>query len=214
MGSLEGRHIRPMISAARALLLLGVAAILAQLAVAQQSTKTTIEEPSVITLANLYKQADTVAIVRVVSGDAENYGIAVYKAEIVKSFKGAAAGEKIFFGPYVGESIGSEYILFLRNVTQSIAPGSTSSINYGTIHYSEVFDEGYSSMTSSYECVFSGKTINERCDYGVRVCTDYITLPKSMPTSPSSTEDTPFGCRWVRKEALISLIATLGDSNK
>ncbi len=204
-----------MTSARRGLLLLGVVATLAQLTWAQQSNRVTITEPSVITLTNLYRQADTVAVVKIVSGDAENYRFAVYKAEVVKSFKGAATGETVYFGPYLGERIGWEYILFLRNVIQPVAPKTTSNVSYGTIRYSEVFDEGYSSMIISYKCVFDGKTIAEQCDYGVRVCTDYIVLPKSTPTSqPMKKDDAPFGCLWVRKQAFISLLGTLAESRK
>ena len=203
-----------MTPARRMLLLLMVAISSAQLTWAHGPEKVTVTEPSVINLASLFKQADTVALVRVVSGDAENYRIAIYKAKVVKSFKGVAAGESIYFGPYVGERIGWEYVLFLRNVTEPLAPRITSSLNYGTIHYSEVFNEGYSSMMTSYECVFDGRTAAEQCDDGVRVCTDYIVLPKSTPTFPPMTEGTRFGCRWVRKQAFISLVGTLGDSKR
>ncbi len=69
-------------------------------------------------------------------------------------------------------------------------------------------------MEISYECVFDGKDIAQRCDYGVRVCTDYIKLPKSMPTFPPMTEETPFGCRWVRKSVFLSLLDTLANPRK
>jgi hypothetical protein len=203
-----------MTSALRKFFLFTAVVISVQLTEAQQPEKVTITEPAVIDLASLFKQADTVALVKIVSGDAENYGITVYKAQVVKSFKGKPAGESVYFGPYVGERIGWEYILFLRSVTQPIAPKSTSSVSYGTVHYSEIFNEGYSSMMTSYECVFDGKTAAEQCDDGVRVCTDYIVLPKSTRTFQPMTEDTPFGCRWVRKKAFLSLLGTLGDSKK
>jgi hypothetical protein len=50
-------------------------------------------------------------------------------------------------------------------------------------------------MVTSFECVFDEKDIAQQCDNGVRVCTDYIKLPKSMPTFPPITEETDFGCR-------------------
>lgn len=203
-----------MTATPRSFLLIPVIVIFAQLTLAQQSKKITITEPGVINVASLFKQADTVALVRVVSGDAENYSVAIYKGEVIKSFKGAAAGKFLFFGPFIGERLGWEYVLFLRDVNKPISPKTTSSANYGTVHYAEVFNQGYSSMMSSYECVFDGKDTAEKCDYGVRVCTDYIVLPKSMHTFPPMTKDAPFGCRWVRKQAFISLLETLGDSKK
>ncbi len=191
------------------LLLLMVAVLPPRVISVQKSKTATITEPAVINLERLFKQADTIALVKIVSGDAENYKITVYKGRVIKSFKGSSEGESIYFGPYVVERIGWEYILFLRSVTQPIAPNSTSNASYGTIRYSEIFNEGYTSMMTSYECVFDGNTTAERCGDGVRVCTDYIVLPKSMPTFPPMTEETSFGRRWVRKQNFISLLGTL-----
>jgi len=163
-------------------------AISPSLTLAQQPQEVTNAEPGIYNLADLFKRADTVALVKVVSGDTENYKVAIYKATIVKSFKGGAAGDIVFFGPFIGERLGWEYILFLRKVANPIAPEKSASANYGTIQYAEVFNQGYTSMMTSYECVFDGKEIAQRCDYGVRVCTDYIKIPESMPTFPPETK--------------------------
>ena len=203
-----------MTSTFRKFFLFIAAVILAHLTGAQQPETVTITEPAVINLASLFKQADTVALAKVVSGDAEHYEIAVCKAEVAKGFKGAAAGQIVYFGPCIGHRLGWKYVLFLRGVAQPIAPKTASSANYGTIHYSEIFNEGYSSMMTSYECVFAGKTSAQQCDDGVRICTDYIVLPKSTPTFPPLTENTSFGCRWVREKAFLTLLGTLGDSKK
>jgi hypothetical protein len=64
-----------------------VSAISAQLTSAQQSKELAISEPGVYELSDLFKQADTVALVSIVSGDTESYSTAVYKAEVVTSFK-------------------------------------------------------------------------------------------------------------------------------
>jgi hypothetical protein len=109
----------------RMLLLVIVSAISAQLTSAQQSKELAISEPGIYELSGLFKQADTVALVSIVSGDTESYSTALYKAEVVTSFKGAAAGETVYFGPYVGERLGWEYILFLRNVSEPINPRTT-----------------------------------------------------------------------------------------
>ena len=52
---------------------------------------------------------------------------------------------------------------------------------------------------------------SEECDYGVRVRTDYIKLPKSLRAFPNSGNDPPFGCRWVRKNLLTSVLDELGE---
>jgi hypothetical protein len=203
-----------MAATQRMLLLIAVAAISAQLISAQQSKEVSITEPGIYELAGLFKQADTVAIVRVMAGDAEAYNVAVYKAEVVKSFKGAAAGDTVYFGPYAGTRLGWEYILFLRKVPGPIEPKSPLNAGFGTIHYAEVFDEGYSSMEASYQCAFDGRDTSQKCDYGVRVCTDYIKLPRATATFPPVTEETPFGCRLVRKTVFISLLEGLTNPGK
>jgi hypothetical protein len=203
-----------MTAALRTLLLVAVIVISVQPTSAQQSNSVTLTEPGVINLASLFKQADTVALVKIVSGDTENYDVAVYKGVVVSSFKGTATGDTLYFGPYRGDRLGWEYVLFLRKVAKPIAPKTNSSANYGTISYAEVFNEGYSSMMTSYECVFDGKETAQQCDYGVRVCTDYILLPKSTRTFPPVTESTPFGCSWVRKPAFMSLLSSLASSKK
>jgi hypothetical protein len=185
--------------------------ITARLTSAQQTVQVVPVEPDIIKLENLFVKSDTVALVKVVSGDTENYAAAVYKAEVIQSFKGAAVGETIYFGPYEGVRLGWEYVLFLRRAAKPLAPKTTAKVSYGTVNYSEVFNEGYSSMETSYECVFDGKEIAEHCDNGVRVCTDYIVLPKSLRTFPPLAEETAFGCRWVRKTAFISVLESLRD---
>jgi hypothetical protein len=181
---------------------------------AAQSQSVTITEPGIYKIGDLFKAADIVAVVKVLSGDTENYGHAVYKGEVIQGFKGAQPGAMIFFGPFIGEKLGWEYVLFLRNSPKPITPKTTANAAYGTIPYSEIFNEGYSSMQSSYECVFDGKDIAQQCDHAVRVCTDYIELPKSIPAFPPEENDPPFGCRWVRQAQLVSLLGTLAVTNK
>jgi hypothetical protein len=198
---------------ARRMVVLFLAVLTSAWAYAQSQT-VTITEPGIYEVGDLFKAADVVALVKVVSGDAENYDYAVYKGEVVQSFKGSQRGTIIYFGPFVGNKLGDEYVLFLRNVAEPITPKTTATASYGTIHYSKVFNQGYSSLETSYECVFDGKEVVQHCDYGVRVCTDYIKLPKSIPAFPHEENDPPFGCRWVRKAVFISLLDTLANPNK
>ena len=171
-------------------------------------------EPGVFQLAHLFSRADRVALVKVVSGTTEAYDIPIYKAQVEKAFKGAAAGETIYFGPYIATELGSEYILFLRDKSNAIAPKTKADVGYGTVHYSEVFDEGYSSMRTAYLCAFGGPSAKQQCDYGVRVCTDYIKLPKSLPAFPDGDNDPPFGCRWAKKDAFIFVLEELSGKRE
>jgi hypothetical protein len=113
-----------------------------------------LSEPGLYQLADLFRHADRVALVNVISGTTEAYDIAIYKAQVVEGFKGLSAGEIVYFGPYIATELGTEYILFLRDNPKAIEPRAKADAGYGTVHYSEVFDEGYSSMRTSYECVF------------------------------------------------------------
>jgi hypothetical protein len=189
-------------------------ALLSATVAAQSSREVTVTEPGAYTIGDLFKNADLVAVVKVLSGDTENYEHAVYKGEVVKSFKGVSTGATVYFVRFVGERLGWEYFLFLRNDAKPLAPKAGAGASYGTIRYSEIFNQGYSSLESSYECVFDGKEIAQKCDYGVRVCTDYIKLPKSISAFPPEESDPPFGCRWARKTAIVSLLDTLAASKE
>ncbi len=125
--------------------------------ISAQSQSVTITEPGVYKVSELFKAADIVALVKIVSGDAESYDRAVCRGEVIQGFKGVPRGVAIYFGPCVGKKLGWEYVLFLRNATKPIAPKKAATASYGTVPYSEVFNEGYSSMETSYECVFDGK---------------------------------------------------------
>jgi hypothetical protein len=179
---------------------------------AQQPKEVTVTEPGKIELAQLFKAADIVATVRIVSGDTENYTTAMYKAEVKRSFKGTNAGENVYFGPYIGFKLGGEYLLFLRNAKVPAVPKEATAM-YGIVHHGVVFNEGYSSMAVSYECVFDGKDVGQQCDYAVRVCTDYTILPQYIRTFPPGSKETPFGCRWTRRSAFESLVGQIAASS-
>ncbi len=189
-------------------------AVLMSASVDAQTQPVTITEPGIYKIGDLFKAADVVALVKIVSGDVENYECAIYKGEVIQSFKGIQRGTIIYFGPFIGQKLGDEYILFLRNVTEPITPKTTAIPSYGTIRYAKVFDQGYSSMEISYHCVFDGREIAQQCDSGVRVCTDYIKLPKSIPAFPPEENDPPFGCRWVRMRLFSGLLDTLANPKK
>jgi len=181
--------------------------------IARAQTTVAITEPRIFTLQSLFAQADTVALVKIVAGDTENYGVTVYKATVAESFKGPAAGEVIYFGPHAGRKIGSDYVVFLQNTATPKSPKTNSTSSYGTIRYSVDFDEGYATMETSYQCVFPGKD-TERCDNAVRISTGYIRLPKSIAAFPPISEVTDFGFRWVRKNEFLALLRGLRGDGK
>lgn len=166
-------------------LLLGIA----PLAITQsREVAVAITEPSTFPLSRLFAYADKVAVVKVVAGTTEAYDVTMYKGEVVKAFKGVSAGQVVYFGPYMRTEIGAEYVLFLKDQVEPMQPKNNAS-GYGTVRYSKVFDEGYSSMLISYECVFDGASPSQQCNYAVRVCTP-ITFccrrhsPPHIPKAP------------------------------
>jgi hypothetical protein len=166
-------------------------------------------EPGVYRIADLYRSADQVALVKVLSGDTESYEDAVYKGQVLKAFKGVSAKVTLYFGPFDGMKLGSEYLLFLKKQQAALKPKQDGH-GYGAVQYSKIFNEGYSSMLISYECVFDGNSPRESCQDAVRVCTDYIKLPKGVKTTPPESNDPPFGCRWVKRDQFISILEELG----
>src|SRR5262245_14893632 len=66
-----------------------------------------------VELETLFKEADVVAFVRVLAGDAENFDVAIYKAEVLSPFKGCTNKQVVYFGPFVKYEIGGEYLVFL-----------------------------------------------------------------------------------------------------
>ncbi len=178
---------------------------------AQQNIE--ISEPRTVTIAELYKQADVVAVVKVLSGDSEGYDVTVYKAKVLTAFKGVAAGEQLFFGPLVGYEVGGEYVAFLRRAKVDPKPQRQGgiAIGYGQFDvFYLIMYQGYSMMPLRYECVFDGKVPDQSCDYGVRVNTDQVKLPPVTKTFPqTSKDDFTDANRWVRKDVFLRLVDSL-----
>jgi len=184
------------------------------LSVSAQPQTVTISEPAPVKVGDLLKQADLVAVIRIVSGDTEHYTSAVYKAEVLQPFKGVETGGTIYFGPFVKYGLGGEYLVFLRHSEKGIEPNQpvgVSGLDYGPIpSFYLVMYEGYGALPIEYDCVFDGKEIAQQCDYGMKVNIHQVVLPQSLKTYPSSTkgsfsEDT----RWVRKTAFLSFMQTI-----
>ena len=122
---------------ARSRFLLNIAVLLmmAPFGFAQSEDSITLKEPAVFKLSRLYSYADRVVLVKVLAGTTEAYDITIYKGQIVTAFKGGAAGEEIYFGPYDRTELGGEYILFLMNAKEPLRP-KENAIGYGTIKHS------------------------------------------------------------------------------
>ncbi len=181
---------------------------------AQGQVKATVTDPSPITMEALFEQADLVAVVRILSGDTEHYKTAVYKAEVLQPFKNGTKGSTIFFGPFEGYGLGQELVVFLRRSKNGAVPnqqGRAPGLSYGSVAILYlVMYGGYSALDVKYECVFDGKEVSERCDYGVRINTAQVKLPRNIKTYPSSTRgDSSQDTNWVRRRVLIAYLNSL-----
>lgn len=162
-----------------------------------------------VKLADLFKQADLVALVKVVSGDGENYPVVVYKATILTAFKGAVAKETIFFGPFESFGVGNQY---LNKSALEVRPEEHASVSsYGVLPvFYRIMYDGFSVPPSGYECVFDGKVITEQCDYSVKLNPEQIILPQGVEDFPPGDAGPLTNyCKWVRKSVFIGLLEKL-----
>jgi hypothetical protein len=185
--------------------------LMSALALAQETRTITISEPGTVALRDLFHQADVVALVQIISGDSENYETAVYKSKVLTGFKGSSAGQLLFFGPFIGYEVGSEYIAFLRRakVGPKVQATDVPTLNYGelgTFHL--IMYEGYSILPIRYACIFGGKEIKDQCGYGVRVNTYQVVLPSSIKTFPRKPNDAD-DRKWVRRDEFLRLVDSL-----
>jgi hypothetical protein len=171
-----------------------------------------ISEPALVTLPDLFKQADAVAVVQILSGDSENYATAVYKSKVVEMFKGPVRAS-LFFGPFIGYRIGSEHVAFFRRAKTApkLQSRAASSLAYGPLAvFHLIMYEGYSIMPIEYVCAFEGKEIAQQCDYGVKVNTVHVELPSGTQTFPRASSDgSEDANKWVRKDDFIRLLVSL-----
>lgn len=171
-----------------------------------------ISEPATVAIKDLFKQADVVAVVQILSGDSENYESAVYKSKVLTAFKGTDVGQQLFFGPFIGYEIGGEYVAFLKRakVAPKVQPRDGPIMAYGPLEaFHLIMYQGYSIMPLRYECAFDGKDPAQTCDYGVRVNTDQVKLPPAVRTFPrTGNDDLAASNRWVRKDVFLRLLGT------
>ena len=177
-------------------------------------TCTTITEPGAVKIENLWKQADFVAVVQILSGDTEHYPIAVYKAKVITPFKNASTGQIIYLGPFTTYRLGGEYLAFLRQSKDPVSPkDGDAPLSYGTLQtVLRIMYEGYSFMDIDYACVFDGKNTNERCDYGIKISTEKVLLPKSIKTFPDGTSGGAGEHSWVRRDKFLKFLERFVES--
>jgi len=168
-----------------------------------------LTEPPILTLEQLFRRADVVALVEIVSGDAEHYRQAVYKAKVVAGYKGARSGQTIGFGPYIGHEIGTNYVLFM---TRTSPPRVTASKGEEGVKpvaepFYGVMLEGYGSMQVDYVCVFDDQ-VGSPCGEGASVGW-HVELPEVTKLFDRGSGGIHPGRSWVHSRDLQLLLEKL-----
>jgi hypothetical protein len=161
-----------------------------------------ISEPASVSIKDLWKQADLIAVVQIVSGDTEHYKTAVYKAKVLRPLKGATAGQTVYLGKFIGYKLGGEYLAFLRS-PRGVSEPIGGAQGYGSVEVFQIMYEGYSFMGIEYECVFDALE-KHRCDEGVVISTEQVRLPKKIKTYPLGTNGGGGPHYMVRKDAFLN----------
>jgi len=198
-----------------ALVLLGASASIAQ----QGKTITvTTTDPASVTIEDLFKQADLVAFVEVLSGDSENYDQVLYKARVIKGFKGAVPEQPIYFGPFISYGIGSEYLVFLRKGSTTVGALASASAKSKPLLFDSnqltfsVMYEGYSVMPVRFECVFEKA---QQCDYGVKLNTRQVILPKELNQFHEEFDESGDSARrFVKRKSMEAFLRKLESTSK
>lgn len=181
----------------------------------------TISDPASVSFKRLFQQADLVAFIRIRAGDADNYKDTLYKADVVVAYKGTREHDTIYFGPFIGYGIGNEYLVFLRKTPTTIDDLTKANLQSAVIPfvgkepYFSVMYGGYSVMHVEYVCVFDGKNPQEKCDYGIRINVEQVTLPATLRRFPPDRKNSFVPeVRHVRRSAIETELSTLKTDSK
>jgi hypothetical protein len=168
---------------------------------------------ALIPVEELFKEADTVVIVEVVSGQMlENFCGAKYKARIVHNFKGIDS-EFLHFGHYPGYEIEGRYLLFLTNpdrwYTQLSTTNSTAEAAVEEFHKKcdEVLDINRVMHTGAGALEIT-KSPNE-----VVVHTEYIVFPESVPSRSAEFDKCGAVSKyvWIREKLAIEYLESIAN---
>ncbi len=157
-------------------------------------------------LADLFGQSDVVACISFRTGAIDDRQLVTQGVNVLLVFKGVNLSEPLFL-VRDKQMTGGEYFVFLRETFNDGGPGMKTKalLIDGKLVSAYKPIARPAIMRVEHVCVFD-KEPNGPCDYGVKVPTE-ITLPEGLKTySPEPTEKPNDGVRWVRRDALISVL--------
>jgi hypothetical protein len=188
-----------------------------ELTIANLEEVIVLTEPAVLAIEELFRKADVVALVRILAGDMEGYQepiYAVYKAEVLTGYKGVKSGGTLSYGPFVGGSIGKEYVLFLSKVAPPVRIGAQSAqvASDASSPFYGVMLDGCGSLDAGYVCVFEERG-GTPCADGLHLCW-HVTLPKTVKLYDKGSEGISPGQSWAHREEVLAVLEKLSKSSE
>ena len=183
----------------------------------QNASATTLPH---IPIADLFAEADVVALVEVTEGHLlgegkDNCG-AKYRATVTEGLKGVDSGSVLEFGQYIGYEIGNRYLLFLTKPGRSYEPkmsinGELESARQAAIRkclpqwtFFRVMHSGNGALPVNWSTQFDYKD-------SVRIPLRYVGVPESVPQKPAMPSDNEefSSVFWVRLDDLLTMLRSL-----
>lgn len=154
----------------------------------------------------LYAEADFVGFVQVLSGEFKEYTGAVYRGKILNVLKGSTDETEIYFGPFSGYGIGSEYLLFARKTDKTLdghwsqADRPMIPLHYpSAAPYFTIMFEGFGMMPVQYVVGLDGS--------GIEIAS-HIKLPTTLKDNIVRSENRD----WISKNTLAKYLESLGKN--
>ncbi len=189
------------------------------LAQSNKEVTVNLSEPAAVSISKLASQSDALAFIEIISGDAEHFEKVLYKSKVLISIKGIKQSKQIYFGPYIGYGVGSEYIAFLRKSKKTVGEVRLDRAKKISLDFDdsepvyEIMYGGYSIMPINYVCIFDGKNLSDQCDYGVLFNSYQILIPPTLRPFPLKGRDpaNPDN-KWIRKNSFQKYLFSLQKS--
>jgi hypothetical protein len=170
-----------------------------------------------VTIADLYKDADIVAKVQILSGQVlgigENACGAKYNAVVEEAYKGVRQGETIEFGNFYGYEVGNQYVLFLVRPGRTHEPMMSTNSTYMDARQSYL--KRCAPQLRRHTVMHSGngalpvyRTVEFNYTDAVQVPRRYVVLPLETRAKPARVGERGEYSEmvWVRAEDMSKLL--------
>jgi hypothetical protein len=169
-----------------------------------------------VKIDELYRQADVVAAIEIVSGTTEHYNVSVYKAKVTRAFKRCKQGDVIYLGPFTGMKVGWQYLAFLHKTNGLTPVGAEGGLSYGIIPvFYQIMYDGYGVLKLDYACVFDAADIKDQCQDAVFFNPEQVIMPVSIELFPKRDADAVTNYKkWAVRKGVFDLLDELTKTYK